>query len=30
LAGSDRAFRLKEAEIKHARLAMIAFLGFGI
>lgn len=27
---SERSFRLKEAEIKHARLAMIAFLGFGI
>jgi len=26
----DRAFKLKEAEIKHARLAMVAFLGFGV
>lgn len=26
----DRAFRLKEAEIKHARLAMVAFFGFGV
>lgn len=30
LASEDRAFRLKEAEIKHGRLAMIAFLGFAI
>lgn len=28
LAEGDRAFKLKEAEIKHARLAMIAALGF--
>merc|ERR1711976_378737 len=26
----ERSFRLKEAEIKHARLAMVAFLGFGV
>lgn len=26
----ERAFRLKEAEIKHCRLAMVAFLGFGV
>jgi len=26
----ERAFRLKEAEIKHARLAMVAFFGFGV
>ncbi|CAG9463099.1 unnamed protein product [Pedinophyceae sp. YPF-701] len=34
LAGPDadpeKAFRLKEAEIKHARLAMVAFFGFGV
>ncbi len=29
--GDDaRAFKLKEAELKHGRLAMIAFLGFGV
>eukprot|EP01023_Acetabularia_acetabulum_P013250 TRINITY_DN1634_c0_g1_i4.p2 TRINITY_DN1634_c0_g1~~TRINITY_DN1634_c0_g1_i4.p2 ORF type:complete len:282 (+),score=77.19 TRINITY_DN1634_c0_g1_i4:841-1686(+) len=27
---SERSFKLKEAEIKHARLAMIAFLGYSI
>ena len=27
LASGEKADRLKEAEIKHARLAMIAFLG---
>jgi len=26
----ERAFKLKEAEIKHARLAMVAFFGFGV
>lgn len=26
----DRAFNLKTAELKHGRLAMIAFLGFGV
>lgn len=26
----DRTFRLKEAEIKHSRLAMVSFLGFSI
>jgi hypothetical protein len=30
-SGDDaRAFKLKEAELKHGRLAMIAFLGFGV
>eukprot|EP01026_Neomeris_dumetosa_P042663 TRINITY_DN355_c0_g1_i1.p1 TRINITY_DN355_c0_g1~~TRINITY_DN355_c0_g1_i1.p1 ORF type:complete len:290 (-),score=27.82 TRINITY_DN355_c0_g1_i1:289-1158(-) len=27
---SERAFKLKEAEIKHARLAMVAFLGYAV
>eukprot|EP01023_Acetabularia_acetabulum_P067101 TRINITY_DN917_c0_g1_i2.p2 TRINITY_DN917_c0_g1~~TRINITY_DN917_c0_g1_i2.p2 ORF type:complete len:287 (-),score=74.02 TRINITY_DN917_c0_g1_i2:212-1072(-) len=27
---SERAFKLKEAEIKHARLAMVAFLGYSV
>ena len=26
----DQAFRLKEAEIKHGRLAMVALLGFAV
>ena len=26
----ERGDRLKEAEIKHARLAMVAFFGFGV
>ncbi|BDA44927.1 Chlorophyll a-b binding protein CP29 [Coccomyxa sp. Obi] len=30
-SGDDnRAFKLKEAELKHGRLAMVAFLGFGV
>ncbi|CAK0784280.1 Chlorophyll a-b binding protein CP29.1, chloroplastic [Coccomyxa viridis] len=27
---ANRAFKLKEAELKHGRLAMVAFLGFGV
>lgn len=26
----EKVFRLREAEIKHCRLAMLAFLGFGV
>jgi len=29
-ADSDQISRLREAEIKHARLAMVAFLGYGV
>merc|ERR1712050_367086 len=29
-AGSDKINRLREAEIKHGRLAMVAFFGFGV
>jgi len=28
--GDDQAFRLRTAEIKHSRLAMVAFFGFGV
>ena len=30
LASGEKGGRLKEAEIKHARLAMVAFLGYGV
>jgi len=29
-AGADQISRLREAEIKHGRLAMVAFFGFGV
>lgn len=29
-AGPEQAFKLKEAELKHGRLAMLACLGFGV